>query len=605
MSKHRMLGFLKGDQDKTIPGYPQFDQGSFDKMKELSEDLMSDFRERDVMLDEMLQYWTMNWLHPIPKDTNQTAVTYDTDMTNRLMGAHRLLTATEPEFSVPTDTNNPEAMNIASPIEKAAKMMWKASGKSRGMPIEKDLVLAALMTGSVDILLTNLIDEDSPDDPDVDSVSHWRRKTLEEKTPIFFEPTNPRHGYPLRAKYGLQAYVRSYETSVAKFREEWSDVDTLPFLTGMKPSDKIRVRDGINEFVRYAWLDGDKYPFYAAENKNGIVPVVSQITEGSLLFGGATLNARPFLYTAHKSNLPMRKSLALTAIFSIIKAIATSATWKHINPKGNPDKGLTVKMVGPLSVFELDNDEDIVPILAKGAIDPAVLTALEIANQQIAESTIYSQALGEPLGANAPFSMVALLHQAGRLPLTAPKVLTGWAIASAMELAFLWIKATGKDLTLSTMQQSVEIKTSEIPINLQFEAKLEIDLPQDVREVASVVGAFAGKVSNRWIRENLMKGVGQSEAMQEEVWGEQAGQFFFEQMLTMFAQQEIQGAQEQAATGREDGGRGGAREALEQKAAGAGDRDRPAQNDDFLSRNDQPTPSKDPFTPFGRQTPVA
>jgi len=601
-------------QQPEKDGYPEYDEKTFKQMQELASDLQSDYKDRDSMIDDMEQYWSMIWKQPIPKDTNQTAVTYDTDMTNRLMGAYRLLTATEPEFSVPTDQNSPEGLNVATPLEHAAKMMWQASGKARGMPLEKELVLSALMTGQCDILLTNLLDENPPDEPPTDaegrenSVSYWRRKAIEQRTPVYFEPANPRFGYPLRAKYGLQAYVRRYDTTVAKFREEWADVDTIAFLLNKKGSDKLTIQDGVNEHVRMAWIDSDKRPFYVAENKLGVIPVISQITEGSLLFGNPSLHARPFLYTAHKSNLPMRKSMALTAIFSIIKSIAMSATWKHKNPEGNPNKGLTVKMVGPLSVFELEGDEDIIPMLSKGAIDPSILTALEIAGQQIAESTIYSQALGEPLGANAPFSMVALLHQAGRLPLTSPKILTGWAIASAMELAFLWLKASGATLELSSMSQSVTIKPSEIPSNLQFEAKLEIDLPQDIREVASVVGAFAGKVSNRWIRENLMKGVGQSEAMQEEVWSEQAGQFFFERMLAMFAMMEEQGAG--GTPGFGPGGAGGAGgEGLSQRgggarSAGAGDRDRPAQNDDFVSRNDQPTPAAKSFAPYGRQGPV-
>ncbi len=579
----------RGDIKKAKDGYPEYDTRAFKQMQDLAVDLQSDYRERDLMLDDMEQYWSMIWKNPIPKDNNQTAVTYDTDMTNRLMGAHRLLTATAPEFSIPTDSNSATTLPIASPMEKAAKIMWLASGKSRGMPLEKDLVLSALMTGSVDIALTNLLDDMVPDEGDTDSVSYWRRKTLEQRTPIFFEPWIVRQGYPLRAKYGLQAYVRVYQTTVAKFREEWADVDTLPFLLNKKSTTTITVKDGVNEKYRFAWLDGDKRPFYAAENKKGIVPIVSQVTEGSLLFADPSIQARPFLYTAHKSNLPMRKSMALTAIFTIIKAIGMSAAWKHKRSSANPHD-LTVRQVGPLSVFELDQDEDIVPMLSKGAIDPAMLTALEIANQQIAESTIYSQALGEPLGANAPFSMVALLHQAGRLPLTAPKILTGWAIASAMELAFLWLKATGKDLNLSTMGQAVIIKASEIPQDIQFEASLEIDLPQDVREVAGVVGAFEGKVSNRWIRENLMKGVGQSEAMQEEIWGEQAGQFFFQQMLAMFAQQQQQ-------QGQEGGGGAATDPRTEPRQAGETPQDRRA--DDAVTTNDQPNPNAQTFEQYG------
>jgi len=591
----------KARMTKADESYPAYEPRSFKQMVDLSVSLRADYRDRDIMLDEMEQYWSMNWKNPISKTDNTTAVTYDTDMTNRLMGAHRLLTATEPEFSVPTDTNKPETLTVASPMEKAAKIMWKASGKQGGMPLEKEAVLSALMCGQVDIALTNLIDGDQPEVEDTENIAYWRRKNAKNKTPIYFEVWPVREGYALRGKYGLQAYIRVYETSVAKFREEWSDIDTLPFLKGKKALDRITVLDGINEAKRYAWLEGDKRPFYAADNKKGIVPIVSQITEGSMLFGNPSIHARPFLYTAHKSNLPERKSLALTAIYSIIKAIAMSATWKHKNPANNPDKGLTVKMVGPLSVFEMESDEDITPMLSKGAIDPAILTALEIANQQIAESTIYSQALGEPLGANAPFSMVALLHQAGRLPLTSPKILTGWAIASAMELAFLWLKATGKQLTLSTMGQTVSINASEIPADVQFEAKLEIDLPQDVREVAGVVGAFEGKVSNRWIRENLMKGVGQSEAMQEEVWGETAGQFFFEQMLQMFAatqQQAMAQAAQEGAPGGGGGGGGGGGDPRQTRPAGRSKEQRP---DDFVSTNDQPTPNAKSYEPYGNE----
>lgn len=48
-----------------------------------------------------------------------------------------------------------------------------------------------------------------------------------------------------------------------------------------------------------------------------------------------------------------------------------------------------------------------------------------------AESTLYRQTLGEPLGSNAPYSMVSLLNQAGRLPLV-PLQRLGQAAFSAV-----------------------------------------------------------------------------------------------------------------------------------------------------------------------------
>lgn len=521
------------------PKPADFDQAQFDRMKDLQQALESDYSERDAFLDELDQYWSMIPLEPIPQDTTTTAVTYDTDMTNRLMGAHRLLTATEPQWSVPYDTNNPEAAAIASPAERLAKMMWEASGKQRGMPLEKDAVLSALHRGQVDIALTNMLEEDIGEEGD-DNVAYWRKKAMQQRSPMMFEVLDPRQGYPLRDKFGVQYYGRAYETTVAQFRAEWGeDVDLTAFTVNqsggqMAPLDRIRIRDGVNERVRYAWIQGQNRPFYSAENRDGIVPIHSQIADGTLLFQDVKLQARPFLYTAHKSGIAQRQSLALTAIFTIIKAIAMSAAWKHTSPQGKKGKALQVRQVGPLSVYELEFGEALDPMLSKGAIDPGLLTALEIGNQKIAESTIYSQALGEPLGANAPFSMVALLHQAGRLPLTAPKVLTGWACSSAMELAFLWMKATGKTISASNAGQTVEISASEIPFDIQFGATLEIDLPQDMREIANAVKGLEGVVSQEWIRENVMRGVGQSDAMQEQIWSEQMANMMAMQTLQMF-----------------------------------------------------------------------
>src|SRR3990172_9517745 len=135
------------EKSGVAEGYPEHDHDEFKRMQDLAVELESDYRERDMLLDDMEEYWSMIPKRPIPKDSNQTAVTYDTDMTNRLMGAWRLLTATEPEFSVPSDANSKEGLAVASPLERGAKMMWQASGKQRGMPVETDAVLSALVDG--------------------------------------------------------------------------------------------------------------------------------------------------------------------------------------------------------------------------------------------------------------------------------------------------------------------------------------------------------------------------------------------------------------------------------------------------------------------------
>jgi len=149
---------------------------------------------------------------------------------------------------------------------------------------------------------------------------------------------------------------------------------------------------------------------------------------------------------------------------------------------------------------------------------------MELAERKLGESTIYAQALGEPLGGNAPFSMVSLLHQAGRLPLVAPQKLVGWALANSMELAFKWLKESGKKKhAISYQGQTVELSSDEIPDDIQFQVRLDISMPGDkLDQVGAAVQALTTKLaSKRYVRENILD-IDASDEMDEEIWSEDA-----------------------------------------------------------------------------------
>jgi hypothetical protein len=131
------------------------------------------------------------------------------------------------------------------------------------------------------------------------------------------------------------------------------------------------------------------------------------------------------------------------------------------------------------------------------------------------------------LGGNAAYSLVALLNQAGRLPLIATKQRLGWAIAEAVELAFKWMRFEKKKRTANYKGQSTTLKASDIPDPLELEAQLEIDLPQDQLQMANIANMISQGdnplVSQRWARENILH-IGQSDEMTVEVWREKAAQ---------------------------------------------------------------------------------
>jgi len=285
-----------------------------------------------------------------------------------------------------------------------------------------------------------------------------------------------------------------------------------------------------------------------AEHKLGFVPVVAQITEGSRLFNKPEEQIRPFLYTLYKTGLWNRQNLAMTSIFTNIFALASAALFRHVAPASDPEKQLTIDMSRPFNVAEMVPGEIFELMASKGAIDPALITAMELAERKGIESTIYSQALGEPLGANAPFSMVALLHQAGRLPLVSTQKLTGWAIARAMEMAFKWIKKEGKGAKAMNMGDRAEIKASDIPDIIHCDVKLDIDLPMDLRQMGVVASGLVKEkmASRRWARENLLK-IGQSDEMDEEIWSEDAAYFMAMSMMQQLEAQRMQREQAEMA----------------------------------------------------------
>lgn len=178
--------------------------------------------------------------------------------------------------------------------------------------------------------------------------------------------------------------------------------------------------------------------------------------------------------------------------------------------------------------------------LAKQIIDPSMIESWQTAIQLEEESTLPRQTLGEPLAGPQPYSSVALLHQAGRLPLLMSQRMAGWAIGSAIETAIDWMKYDKYSGTARYQENEIAIKADDIPDHYEVKAELEISLPQDDLTNANVARiASEGEtplVSQRYAREKLLK-INQSEDMQEEIMTEQAVNLRFRKyMMQQLAQ---------------------------------------------------------------------
>jgi hypothetical protein len=531
----------------------QYDSTKYREIVSDARDLITSYDKRDEMQADMQSIYLMDLDKDIPESSTQhQKLTISPDITNKLQGAQRLLVSTEPQFSMPYEENDTQAQEASGWMEKSARLMWLASGRLSGMPIENDAVLSALTFGQVDISLINLL-EKLEMIPKENKVAYSRMEAAVAMTPIKFEVWKP--GYAMSDGLGLIAYLRRYRINPRKLKTEWPGVDLDHLSKAL-----VEVWDWYDTEWRVVWISGgtsdkDKSAIFMRKHELSFIPIISQIAEGSKIFENPEDQVRPFAYNVWKSKLDKRLNLALTALYTNIFALASNAQFIHTKPPGNPEKILESKFHIVGGVWELEQGEEFAPMLAKGAIDPALMQAIEIAERKLTESTIYSQALGEPLGSSAAFSMVALLHQAGRLPLATPKKLTGWAIGSAMELAFRWLKENGGTVKIKFQGESAEIRASEIPDSFSFDAKLDIDLPSDMLQnanAAQVLGALK-LASKRWIRENLLQ-IEASDEMDKEVWAEQMAD---QLAMKLFTEMQLQAQQAEAMAMQQGGPPGG------------------------------------------------
>lgn len=510
----------------------------FEEIKTDAEQLVTDYSKLKDQDKEMENIYLMSWEQDLPKRRDKnTKLTISPDTTNKLIGAQRLLITTEPQFSVPYEDNDPKAQEAAKWMEPAAKLMWQASGRLNGMPIENDVVLASLTFGRCAIGLVNLQEQlDNLSDKDVSKAEKRRLEEAVKQTPIMFQAWHPGEGRSLRDSIGLIAYLREYKTDPRKLKTEWPGVD-FDHLT----KKEVVVRDWYDLEYRVVWIVGQDEPFFMRKHDMPDIPIVEQITEGSKMFDSPEKQYRPFAYMVWKSGLDKRLNLALTALYTNIFAVASNAQFKHRKSSINPEKKLEVNLDLVGGVIELEGDEDFEPMFSKGAIDPSLMEAITLAKQGITESTIFDQALGEPLGKNAPFSMVALLHQAGRLPLATPQKMASWAIAHAMEKAFRWLKDNDKEIEIKFQGVSQTIDPKLIPDDFSFEVKLEVDLPADNLQNANAAQIFLTlkAASKRWVRENLMQ-IDDSDAMDEEIWSEEMAELLMIQLFRDMQAQEQQ-----------------------------------------------------------------
>jgi hypothetical protein len=447
--------------------------------------------------------------------------TLSPDARNALSGAVRLLTAADPIWAIPRELNTPETHKVSTSIEKVASAIWWASSRIAKKPLHFDPVLSALLYGEIHMRVTQTKDlVEKATSP----AAKTRAQRAQQMTPVLIETMNPRNGFPEFDSLGLSAFYSEYMMRVSAVRSIWgTEADAQ--LGTKKGHETVTYCEYWNDTYHYVWLlESAATPILAVEHGLDEIPIVAQLCEGSEMFVGDQQETRqPFLYTLRKSNMWKRQNLELTAIYTNVNAIVNNPTFVY--RRNDDTKSISGQMDFsiPGGVVYIGQNEAIEP-LKKEAIDPAILKALEIAEQKGVESTIYKQTLGEPLGANAPFSMVSLLSQSGRLPLIPYQRAASFAFSDIMKIAMRMMKGSKQDINVVGNEGIIKFYSKDIPETFELTCNLDISMPTDERQnvVMATQATFGASplVSQKWARENWLK-ITNPDEMQTEIWAEQ------------------------------------------------------------------------------------
>lgn len=513
---------------------------TFDQAKQHADDLESRHAERNSMFEDIEDMYLLE--PPSLPSESWIKQTVSPSARNALLGAVRLMTATDPTWRVPASMEV-DAQQEASRLETIANAIWTGAGRAARKPLHVDLVLSALMYGEVHLGINRVSDL-------IASANDENRERLQELasiTPVLIDVINPRLGYPEFDRAGLYAYYSSREVRSGDVISRFGDLAAMQ-LRDRQPWDTVTECEYWDHKVHYLWVKEAQNPLIEAEHGLPCIPIVASIVEGSNLFNRSGQQSRqPFLYTLWKSGLWERETLTLTVMYSLIFSIGANP--QFIYRRSDPSKAAPeADYSTPGGRIILDSGEDYAP-LVKQILDPSLMQGLQLAQEQGTESTMFKQALGEPMSSGTAFSTVSLLSQAGRLPLVPYQRMGSFVIGEAMRTVFKLLKAGGGKSKAWGGNGVTEFKPSDLPDNPNIEARLEIEMPQDERQNAMIALQMtqgdAPLMSRARAREEYL-GIGQPDEEEKAIWDEQASIMQFQMMLQQQAQQAQRQAQQQA-----------------------------------------------------------
>lgn len=442
-------------------------------------------------------------------------ITVAPDARNAVIGARRLMTATEESWKIPDTQKSAETIRNAAEIEKFARLTWRAASAMRSQPLRVDIATSLLIYSQVQMqviktqdLVKNaeaiLVNESDAVQRRYKEINLKRAVELSKRTSYIYDLWDPSLGASRYDELGMSYFVREYETTWGKLIDMYGASASEGMIKGNKNRyDKVTIRDFWDLVWHQVWIKGDSVPLMQEPHGLSFIPIVERSGEGTSIFSNVNEQLEPFLYTVWKSGWYDRLNLAQTIIASNAFMYA-----------GTPPLVFTEGDMGGEPDFDFKHSPPFIRVPKGGALAPLNWTEnskgieelMALGQNAVMDSTMYRQALGAPLGNSATYSYVALLNQSGRLPLTPYLKQAERAIAEAMKISLLWSRSDEGTYPAQYGDDYVMLAASMIPEDFDLECSLDIALPQDALGTSQIALNLnqVGHLSWEWIATNIM-----------------------------------------------------------------------------------------------------
>jgi len=498
---------------------------AFQEIRNRAERLKALYGKRDEMAEEFRRMYHMEWKERPEADWIKP--TMSPTAYNTITGAVRLMVSTDPQFNVSTTNGDDVARTKADRMEAAAGVIWSGSSEIAGRPLHYEMVLSSLLNAEVIGYQTRTADL-------LEYAQATGRRGLINRateaasvTPYLLQAYNPAYCYTERDMLGVSAVMRCELVPWADLVAMYGQ-GALDAMGTNRTDQTVTVYEWYDWEYRCVWTDGSADPILMVETGD-VFPVVSAITDGSLLWKEPHRQRTPFLYALAQSKIWQRENLALTVIYSLMHGIGSNPLLVHETDDADD---LVIDRTIPGGVLKIHKGDRIGPLSEK-ILDPSQLQGWQMAQGISEASTIPSVALGAAPSGSMAFSAISLLSQTGRLPLIGTRNGVGGVAAQLMKRALRSMKLNN-DGRMYSARSGLEIALApdDIPDRVPMECVLEVSLPQDKLQMANAAVTLKREkmAPLSWIQENVL-GIGQTGKVQKQMMSDQLLEFMVEEFM--------------------------------------------------------------------------